>query len=317
MSISAPNLANLLDYASYRGIDIPSLRVMLKDPATDLRNPEIKISDHEFLNVFERMMKETKDPYLGLHYGFYLNMNAMKFIAQISLSASHIEQAVYILKNFMAQSFPIVHLTEEKSDQNYILTLESSLKNAEIKTQILDAVFSFLFRELRLMCSDDQLPMVVLPYKDLSEYSKYLNSKIQIGSNHSFQFLPGIVKSEINKAKTSNIEYLLPKLLQMLENEKYAGRTFSNRVRDIILQMSSPEPPSFEQVAVHFPMSNRTFQRKLREEGHSFRSILQDIKKELATYLSKDNNMKTQDIAHILGYSDPSAYLHAVKNWSD
>jgi len=68
-------------------------------------------------------------------------------------------------------------------------------------------------------------------------------------------------------------------------------------------------------VAVHFLLSNRTIQRKLTEEGLSFRKITDDIKSELSSYLTKGNKMKTQDIAFILGYAEPSAYLHAVKKW--
>jgi len=68
-------------------------------------------------------------------------------------------------------------------------------------------------------------------------------------------------------------------------------------------------------VTVHFPLSNRTIQRKFTDEGLSFCKITDDIKSELSSYLSKGNKMKIQDIAFILGYSEPSAYLHAVKKW--
>jgi AraC-like DNA-binding protein len=66
---------------------------------------------------------------------------------------------------------------------------------------------------------------------------------------------------------------------------------------------------------VPFPLSSRTFQRKLSEESLSFRRITDDIKKELSIYLAKGNKMKTQDTASILGYSEASSYLHAAKKW--
>ena len=40
-----------------------------------------------------------------------------------------------------------------------------------------------------------------------------------------------------------------------------------------------------------------------------------DVKRELSYYLANGKLIKTQDIAYILGYSEPSAYLHAVKRW--
>jgi AraC-like DNA-binding protein len=83
----------------------------------------------------------------------------------------------------------------------------------------------------------------------------------------------------------------------------------------MLLNRCRPELPTFEQVATHFPLSNRSIQRKLTEEGLSFCKITDNIKSELSIYLSKGNKMKTKDIASILGYSEPSAYLHAVKKW--
>ncbi len=83
----------------------------------------------------------------------------------------------------------------------------------------------------------------------------------------------------------------------------------------IIFNICRPESPNLQQVCAQFAMSERTFQRKLTKEGRSFRSITNEIKKELAIYLHEGNKMKTQDIAYILGYSEPSAYLHAYKRW--
>jgi len=315
MKISASHLGNLFNYASYRGVDESHLREFLSDKTLDLWNSKNPVTESEFLAVFDEMLKLTGDPHFGLHYGCYLNMNAMRFIAEISLNATHIEQAVYILQNYFHQSFPLASLIEFRNGTSYTLQLESAIEKPGLKRQVLDAVYAFLFREFRLMCTDEQLPDLALPYGDLTEYSNFLNAYILQGRGHFFLFRPEILNSNINKKKTSEIEYLLPEFLRMIDKEKYKNRPFSNRVRKIILQLCKPEPPSFEEVVVHFPVSDRTFQRKLKEEGLSFRKISNEIKRELSAVLSKGNQFKTQEIAHILGYSEPSAYLHAVKKW--
>lgn len=83
------------------------------------------------------------------------------------------------------------------------------------------------------------------------------------------------------------------------------------------LNMCKPEIPTFVEVSKQFPLSVRTIQRKLTTEGFSFRKISDDIKRELSTYLSIGKQMKTQDIAYLLGYSESSAYLHAVNRWEN
>ena len=55
----------------------------------------------------------------------------------------------------------------------------------------------------------------------------------------------------------------------------------------------------------------------LTSEGLSFGKITNEIKKELADYITKEGSIKTQDIAFILGYTNASAYLHARKKWQE
>lgn len=103
MGISAPNLGNLLNYASYRGINEFYLKEFLLNNTLDLWNPKNSVTENEFLTLFDELIHSTEDPYFGLHYGCYLNINAMRFIADLSMNATHIEQAVFILQNYLSK----------------------------------------------------------------------------------------------------------------------------------------------------------------------------------------------------------------------
>jgi hypothetical protein len=186
MSISAPHLGNLINYASFRGVDEFYLRGFLSDRNLDLWDSKNSVTENEFLTLFSEMISLTEDPYFGLHYGCYLNINAMRFIVELSTNATHIEQAVLILQNYIQNSFPLASLIEIKEKHYYTLKLESNIMDAELKNQILDTVYSFLFREFQLMCTDNQLPDLTLPYKDLTEYSNYLHTEIQSGNGYCF-----------------------------------------------------------------------------------------------------------------------------------
>jgi len=315
MNISAPHIANLFNYASYSDISIQVLSNYINEKNLDICNPNNSVTESEFLNVFEELMNSTNDKYFGLHYGCYLNIKAMGFITQLSLNSSSVQQAVFILQTYFKNSFPLVSLEAVKIRKNYILILESTIKNTILKNQVLDVAYCFLYRELKLMVSTDLLPSLILPHSNSCEYSKFLNVKIEKGKGYFFVFGLDILEAKINKKSATEIEILLPKFLQMLDKRKLGYKSFSVQIRNMVLNMCSPELPAFEQVAIHFPFSNRTIQRKLTEEGLSFRKITDDIKNELSSYLAQGNKMKTQDIAYILGYSEPSAYLHAVKKW--
>lgn len=237
----------------------------------------------------------------------------MGFISQISLNTSSIEQAVLLLHEYLKTTFPLVSLSIKENNETYTIQLNSSIEDEKLRKHLLDTVFCFIYRELKLMLTDDFLPKLELPYNKTIEYSKLLLSKITSGKKHLIQLSNKVLQTEINAKRVKEIELLLPQFLKMLNTKNH--QKFSLQMRNMILNMCSPEIPTFEQVSKQFPLSTRTIQRKLTKEGQSFRKISNEIKKELSFYLSKGKKIKTQDIASILGYSDASAYLHAVKNW--
>lgn len=315
MKVQAPYIANLFEYASYKGISEEILRNLLIVKNIDVCDPNNTVTSTEYQNVFKALMRATDDMHFGIHYGCFLNIKALGFIVQISLNATSIKQAVFILQNYLLSTFPLVSIEDEVYKDKYILSLTSEIEDVKLKKQILDFVFCFIYRELKLMLPKDLSNEFEVPNSNNTEFEKSLNDEILKGKKYNFILPKTVLNAEINIKKAKEIEILLPKFLQMLDKKKSGYKAFSVQIRNMILNICNPELPTFEQVAMHFPMSNRTIQRKLTEEDTSFRKIVDDIKNELSSYLSKGHKMKTQDIAYLLGYSEASAYLHAVKKW--
>ena len=68
--------------------------------------------------------------------------------------------------------------------------------------------------------------------------------------------------------------------------------------------------------ARHFNMSERTLRRQLKEEGATYKSIISDLRRELAIQYLEDNDLSSKEIAVLLGYSDLSTFNRAFKGWT-
>lgn len=312
-TISVLNLANLFDYATYHGISEQMLRTYLIDENLDVCNEEGMVSEKEFLAVLEKMIVESKHTHFGLHFGCFLNMTALGFIVKLSLNASSIEQAVFVLQQYLAHSLPVVSLKVEEVADNYILRLESEIEDELLKSNLLDIVICFIYRELKLMLDSEDALQLRLPYSDLEIYRQLLKTDVVQKEEYAVVMNKKVLKKSINLSRVKQIEYLLPQFMIMITSE--AKGDFSLKVRNMMLKLCAPELPSFEALSSQFPLSDRTIQRKLTLEGTSFRKISNEIKQELSDYLEKGKFMKKQDIAHILGYSETSGYLHAMRKW--
>jgi len=177
-------------------------------------------------------------------------------------------------------------------------------------------VLSIIYRELKLMLSDPFMPKIRLPFTIEKPYFDASNIEVTHHSQYQIVLPLEILNAEINKNKVKEIELLLPKFIAMLNENGKDEKVFSYQIRNMILNMCSPEIPNFEQVQKQFPYSKCIMQRKLMEEGVSFRSIVNTIKEELSNYLINEKHLKTKDVAFILGYSESSAYLHTINSWN-
>ncbi|WP_109437348.1 MULTISPECIES: hypothetical protein [Aquimarina] len=315
MKVFAPYLISLFDYAAYQEIDIHALEEVLANQNIDLNHLPEMINAEEYLVIFNKIIEVIDSDYYGLNFGCYLNLQALGLVLEISLNTSSIEQGVFILQNFLKSKFPLVSISIIKDKETYSLLLDSSVENPKSKRHLLDMVLSIIYRELKLMLPNTLVPNIKLPYINDKPYHELLNTMVVYDRNYLIVLPIEVLKTEINKNKIKEIELLLPKFIALLSENKKGEKVFSNQIRNMTLNMCSPEIPNFEQVLKQFPYSKRTMQRKLMDEGMSFRRIVNTIKKELSNYLLNEKHLKTKDVAFILGYSESSAYLHAVKSW--
>jgi AraC-like DNA-binding protein len=73
--------------------------------------------------------------------------------------------------------------------------------------------------------------------------------------------------------------------------------------------------PTLEQIAPRLHMSPRTLHR-LEDEGSSFRQMLSEVRRELASRHLMERRLAIGEIAFLLGFSEPSAFHRAFKRWT-
>lgn len=63
-------------------------------------------------------------------------------------------------------------------------------------------------------------------------------------------------------------------------------------------------------------LSERTLQRRLAEEGSSYQHLLIDTRRQLAERHLQDADLPIAEIALLLGYSEPSVFFRAFRQWT-
>jgi|TARA_R100000322_G_scaffold166650_2_gene133387 AraC-like DNA-binding protein len=92
-------------------------------------------------------------------------------------------------------------------------------------------------------------------------------------------------------------------------------RSLSNRVSVLIRLQLARGKVGVETVAGQLNMSRYTLHKKLRQEGLTFASLLEQVRREQAITYMKDKTKPLVEIAEQLGFSELSAFSRAFKRW--
>jgi AraC-like DNA-binding protein len=101
---------------------------------------------------------------------------------------------------------------------------------------------------------------------------------------------------------------------------EYLGKLDKDNIIDRVAAVMIDMLPSGgiidEKVAEQLNMSGRSLQRRLKEAGTTFRTLLEGVRKDLASTYVRDPDVELVEIAFLLGFSDQSAFSRAFKRWT-
>ncbi|NRA12289.1 MAG: helix-turn-helix transcriptional regulator [Crocinitomicaceae bacterium] len=77
-----------------------------------------------------------------------------------------------------------------------------------------------------------------------------------------------------------------------------------------------PELPTVDKVSSHLNISSRTLQRKLKEEGNTYKDLIDELKLDFAISYLNQPELNILEITYLLNYADASAFNRSFKRWT-
>ena len=103
---------------------------------------------------------------------------------------------------------------------------------------------------------------------------------------------------------------------ETLARQRRAKSSFTTRVENAIAPLLPHGTARAASIAAEFGMSDRTFARRLAEEGHTFSQLLDRLRLELARRYLVDDRLAISKVAWLLGYKEAGAFSHAFRRWT-
>lgn len=92
--------------------------------------------------------------------------------------------------------------------------------------------------------------------------------------------------------------------------------SFAARVRKTLRALPMSAWPDAGSMAERLNVAEATLRRRLKQEGHTYQSIKDDLRRDIAIGELQDTSRTIADIAAAVGFAEPSAFHRAFRKWT-
>lgn len=306
------------------GLDAEALFKRQGVDLADLPGSEEQINMSTWRAILDDAIAEIGDPDLGLKYCQNVDLAGYGPIGFAMLSAETLGQGLEIICRY-------VDLVQGNTETR----LQRGPDDCEIcfrplKTEFLsyrpdiDCNLSFCLALLRYCLGQSWTPeRVELMYTqpaDISAHQKLIGAPLRFDCSINKVILkPEALDVPMPRADHRLCDILcrdLERLLQQSVTSQTTQDDLLGRVRSEIGKLLCSGAPKIEAVAKRLNSSSRSLQRRLSEEGYSFKSLVEETRQQLAESYIRSTSHTLTDIAFMLGYSEISAFTRAFRRWT-
>ena len=315
---------NLALFAASQGADFDRLISKSGKTEAELATENCRLTAEAYNTFLEACIEETGDELLGLHAGEHMSLQAAGIVIQIAQSCQSVKQALAYCCEFSNLGCNALPLSLENAQSAYKLTISPDplwVKQAPVSAlQTLYGYMAFTLREFQSLTGSAFSPQKIhfrsAPPALASEMQRVLACPLHfLQEENALYFDSSHLDTPILTSDYTLLKVLVAHAEEKLKTLPF-NKNFYETVKRTLISLANPEFPTLSDIAGHLNMSVRTFQRRLKAEGYSYKEVLDELRKDFALSYLRQEDLSVNEIAYLLNYSDSSTFIRSFKRWT-
>jgi AraC-like DNA-binding protein len=286
-------------------------------PADLFRQTEASLPSREFFRLWQALDDLSGESALAIRLLETMSVEMFDPPIFAALCSPNLEVAARRLSQFKPLIGPM-RLEVAMRPDAMTLTLDFLERDADAPDLLIALEVGFFVQLARIATRTRVTALSVTAPRDLPEparFAAFLGATPMRGPSISLRFSladahrPFVTENEAMWAVFS------PELRRRLAGVS-AGAELSERVRAALLELIPSGLSSADDVARKLAVSRRTLQRRLEQEGTSFKAQLAGVREQLARHYIGHSDLPYNQISFLLGYQDPNSFFRAFHAWT-
>lgn len=261
---------------------------------------------------------DSGDPCFGLRSARFVHPSHLGALGYAFLASNDLRTAFERMHRYIRVLNQTGEFIIKESNSTLRITLSVAQDSLDVKTRD-DSQLAYAITLCRMNAGPDFNPLAVSFRHDAPEdkqpYQALFRCPVTFAAEHnSFTIACSDADRQLPSANPILAQMNERVVIQRLARLNEAD--IPNRVRAAIMEQLPSGNVTDESVAEELHMTSRTLHRRLKADGMSFRSLLRDVRQELAQQYIQDNSLTLTEITFLLGFSEMSSFSRAFKNWN-
>ncbi|TPN81099.1 helix-turn-helix domain-containing protein [Mesorhizobium sp. CU2] len=307
--------ATLADF----GIEVTRLLVGLGITVDDLADPSCRVSFRQGRLAILRALKLAKGRALGLESGLRQKITSAGLVGYAMLTAPTVGDAVELGIELQKDVGSMLRYDTRCDEQGVVVTATSRFHDPDTYVFLVEESFASFMGIAAALMGNDFKPIRVdvtypaPPYVDV--YRRIFRCPVHFGQvENAFIFDKTFYERPLATADPFSHRQLLDFIAHSRVRKREAAEIIESVER--VLRHRLQERNHVVTVARELGMSERTLRRRLGENGVSFQSVLDQLRKDRALELLANSQVSVEQIAFLVGFTDPHNFRRAFRRWT-
>ncbi len=316
--VSTAYVRSLFDYLSDAGVSPADLFGSRATAAVERQDAFGRISAMEWVRLFSIAERATGNPCIALRVGEAIKPRHFGILGYVTMSCADLREAIDRLLRYEALVGELSQSSlSVRSGQAYLRWC-SPLKPVPPRVLAETSMAGWVTYG-RWLLGDYPISGVSFQHEaaaDLSEYQRIFRCPVRFGADHTGIHFPEDYLDRPIAQHDPDMRALLDAQAEARLNELRRLSRLHGDARQAARQALMAGQAGLEYVALIMGLSGRTLERRLRHEGLSFRSVMDEARLQYARELLASPDARLSEIALLLGYSEQSAFSRAFRRWT-
>jgi len=306
--------------ASAAGFDLDPLLKRSGLNAAQIDDTDERLSVTAQIAFVDAVARALGRDRLGFELAREFDLRRIGLLYYVAASSETLVEAVQRIERFSAVGNEAVVFRGSKGADLEIRLDYSGVARHSDRHQI----EFFLAALVRVCRSLVGVPLVLLRVaishsrsEGLAEYNKFFGCRTEFAAPYdAIAFRDDCRRLPVVSVDPHLSDILVRYCEETLASRKQARDSFRVRVENVIAPLLPHGKPRAWVVARKLNLSPRTLAHRLADEGLSFASVLDEMRRELALRYLQDTKLSISQVAWLLGFQEASAFTHAFRRWT-